>query len=79
MKVYSFPGVGQSWCSHRPPPVVESSTAIWDFSLFTDHHHSSNCPDVVMFDYCEKHIYFIEISCPADSNVALKGIEKVTK
>jgi len=32
-----------------------------------------------MFDYCKKHIYFIEISCPADSNVALKEVRKVTK
>ena len=27
MKVYSFPTVSQSWCSHRPPPVLESSVA----------------------------------------------------
>jgi len=59
MKAYSFPGVGQSWCSPRPPPVAESSTVkiLWDFSLFTDYHHSRNRPDVVMFDYCKKHIY----------------------
>jgi len=76
IKAYSFPRVGQSWCSHTPPPVVESSSVkiLWD-----DHHHSSNRPDVKMFDYCKKHIYFIEISCPADSNVALKEVEKVTK
>ena len=32
-----------------------------------------------MFDYCEKKIYFIEISCPADINVPLKEAEKVKK
>ena len=81
MRAYSFPRVSQSWCSHRPPPVLESSVVkiLWDFSLFTDHHHSSNRPDIVVFDYYKKQIYFIEISCPADINVALKEVEKVTK
>ena len=81
MRAYSFPRVSQSWCSHRPLPVLESSDVkiLWDFSLFTDHHHSSNCPDIVVFDYYKKQIYFIEISCPVDINVALKEVEKVTK
>ena len=52
---------------------------LWDFSLFTEHHHSSNRPDIVVFDYYKKQIYFIGISCPADINVALKEVAKVTK
>jgi len=81
MNTYSFVGADQSWCSHKPPPVLESSTAkiLWDFTLHTDHHHSSNRPDIVLFEYCEKRIYFIEISCPADVNVQLKEVEKLSK
>ena len=81
MKVYSFPTVSQSWCSHRPPPVLESSVAkiLWDFSLHTVHNHSSNRPDIVLFDYQRKQIYFIEVSCPADINVLLKEEEKSLK
>ena len=74
MKAYSFPIASQSWCSHRPPPVLESSVAkiLWDFSLHTVHNHSSNHPDIVLFDYQRKQIYFIGVSCPADINVLLK-------
>ena len=58
--------------------MLEYSTVkiLWDFGLFTDRLQSSNCPDIVVF---EKQIYFIEISCPADINVALKEVEKLTK
>ena len=79
MRVYSFPTVGHSWCFHRPPPVLESSAAkiLWDFSLHTDHHYSSNRPDIVLSDYQKKQIYFMEISCPAD-NVKRREVVKVS-
>ena len=48
---------------------------LWDFSLFTDHHHSSNRPKIVVFDYYKKKIYFIEISCPADINVVVNYVQ----
>ena len=81
MKVYSFPVVSQSWCSHRPPPVLESPVAkiLWDFSLQTVHNHGSNRPDIVLFAYQQKQICFIEISCPADINVISKEEEKLLK
>ena len=81
MKVYSFPMVSQSWCSHKPPPVLESSVAkiLWDFSLQTAHNHGGNRPDIVLFAYQQRQIYFIEISCPADINVISKEEEKLLK
>ena len=81
LKTYSFENAGQSWCTHKPLPVLESSTIkiLWDFTLHTDHHHSSNRPDIVLFEYCQKQIYFIEISCPADVNVEVKEAEKLSK
>jgi len=60
MRVYSFSRTGQSWCSHKPPSVLESSDAkiLCDFSLRTDHNHSSNCPDIVLFVYQQKKIVY---------------------
>lgn len=71
----------QSWCSHRPPPVLESSVAkiLWGFGLRTAHNHGSNHPDIVLFAYQWRQIYFIEISCPTDINVIPKEEEKMLK
>jgi len=70
-----------SWLTHKPPPVVETSLdkIWWDFSLHSISNYSTNCPDVVVFDYSEKNIYFIEASCPADINVLSKEHEKLLK
>ena len=42
---------------------------LWDFRLATTLNHPSNHPD----------IFFIEIFCPADINVATKEDEKINK
>ena len=49
---------------------VKSSDAkiLWDFSLNTDHNHSSNYPDIVLFDYPTYFIY-IKVSWTADMNL----------
>ena len=39
---------------------------LWNFSLYSDHNHSSNHPNIVLLDYQQRIIYFMEISCPAD-------------
>ena len=52
---------------------------LWNFSLYSDHNHSSNHPNIVLLDYQQSIIYFMEISCPADVNVALKEEEKLLK
>ena len=82
MKVYSFQTSGRSWCTHKPPPVLESSAAkiLWDFGLTTHQKHASNRPDIkyiVLFDYWSCEILFIEISCPADTNVLIKEDENL--
>jgi len=84
MKVYGFPSSSSSWFTHRPPAVIESSTVkiLWDFSLQSASHHLSNRrnrPDIVLFDYAIKKIYFIKVSCPADVTVVSKEQEKVQK
>ena len=81
MKFYSFQSCGRSWYSHKPPPVIESSIAkiLWDFRLVTTHNHPSNRPDIVLYDFHQQEIFFIEISCPADINVSTKEDEKINK
>ena len=61
--------------------MLESSVAkiLWDFSLQTVHNHGSNHPNIVLFAYQQKQIYFIELSCPADINVISKEEEKLLK
>ena len=52
---------------------------LWDFCLHSASNHLSNRPDIVLFDYSQKKIYFFEISCPADINVPTKEYEKLHK
>ena len=81
MRFYSFQSCSRSWYSHKPPPVIESSIAkiLWDFRLVTTHNHPSNRPDIVLYDFHQQEIFFIEISCPADINVSTKEDEKINK
>ena len=52
---------------------------LWDFSLAIDYTYAANCPDIVLFDYQKRKIYFVEVSCPADINVVVKEDEKFSK
>ena len=78
---YSFQSCSRSWYSHKPPPVIESLTAkiLWDFRLVPNFNHPCNHPDIVLYDFNQQEIFFIEISCPADINVSTKEDEKITK
>ena len=81
MRLHGFLPGSSCWFTHRPPAVVESSVVkiLWDFSLQSASHYLSNRPDIVLFDYDLKKIYFIEVSCPADVNVPSKEQEKLQK
>ena len=80
-RVYSLPLSSKSWYNHTPMPVCENSAAklLWDFGLVTGNHHSSNRPDIVLFDFRKSSIQCFEVSCPADTNVISKEMEKVQK
>ena len=78
LKEYSIPPNSKSWFTHKPPPVIETSQ-VKILSLESDHHHLSNRPDIVVFDYSKQLIQFIEVSCPADINVPSKEREKLHK
>ena len=81
MRFYSFQPCSRSWYSHKPPPVIESPTAkiLWDFRLVITLNHASNHPDIVLYDFCQQEIFFIEISCLADISVVTKEDEKINK
>ena len=81
LKTYVIPCGSKSWFTHKPPPVIETSTVkiLWDFSLQSTGHHVSNRPDIVVFDYLKQLILFLEVSCPADVNVPSKQQEKLHK
>ena len=77
--MFSLPVSSSTWFTHSPQPVIENESAklLWDFSLVSEGHHSSNRPDLVLFDYSKRTIMFIEIFCPADINVLSKECEKI--
>ena len=66
MRYYSFQSCSRSLYSHKFPPVIESPTAkiLWDFRLARISSHQSNRPDIVLYDFHQKEIFFIEISYP---------------
>ena len=81
IKVYGLTVGSGSWLTHKPPPLIETAfmKILWDFGLSSIRSHPSNCPDIVLFDYSMKKIYFIEVSCPADVNVLSQKNEKLRK
>ena len=80
-KCFKVPLSAKYWYDHQPLLVVENSSVkiLWDFSLQTDIHVSSNRPDIVLVLKQEHRIMFFEVFCPADINVPAKEQEKFTK
>ena len=64
---------------YSPSPVSCRIVQCQNLSLKTDYKHAANCPDLVLFDYQQGKIYFVEVSCPADINVQVKEAEKLSK
>ena len=79
MRLYSFQLCSRSWYSHKPSPVIKSPTAkiLWDFKLVTTLNDPSNHPDIVLYDFHQQEIFFVEIFCPADITVVTKEDEKI--
>ena len=66
------------WWNHQLSSVLDSDEymIMWDKAILTDLTVSANRPDIVFRD---KRTLLIDVSCPCDSNVALKQTEKMTK
>ena len=55
-------------------------TILWDFGVINVSQIKSNHPDIVVFlKEAPKKILLIEVSCPADTNVADKVGKKVER
>jgi len=50
-----------------------------DFNIYSDHHLSAQCPDIVGIDKCQKLVQIIDAAVPMNSNVCAKEIEKIDK
>ena len=50
-----------------------------DKAILTDLTVAANRPDIVFIDKFNSRTLLIDVSCPCDSNIALKHTEKVTK
>lgn len=61
--------------------VVENSKCriYWNYAFPTARQLSANKPDIVLLDLQAKHITIIELSCPAETNVGRKEVEKKNK
>jgi len=87
LQVYLIPASEQSWFTHRIPLVFQLTDVkiLWDFGLSSDHvlpadhNHHANHPDIVVFDYWNHLIYYIEVFCLAVFNVSSKKDEKLRK
>ncbi|GJQ82977.1 hypothetical protein Trydic_g15797 [Trypoxylus dichotomus] len=66
----------------RDPEAVITSDRCkmyWNFSFSTTTQLPDNKPDLVIPDSLEKKMNVIEMSCPADTNIADKEDEKIRK
>ena len=52
---------------------------MWDIAIITDRTIHANGPDLILVFKKERLVYFVDFSCPFDSNVVSKEIEKVDK
>ena len=69
------------WYKHTPEKVSENDRATlrWDMPIHTDREIKANRPDIVVKDHEEETCLLIDISVPADDNVCLKEMEKLSK
>ena len=69
------------WYKHTPEKVSENdrATILWDMPIHTDREIKANRPDIVVKAHEVKTCLLIDISVPADDNVCLKEMEKLSK
>ena len=79
-KHYNAP-YARNWYEHHPEPVTEAEnvTILWDFPIHTDRTIKANRPDIVIKDMKDKKCLLIDMTVPADRNIAPKEFEKISK
>ena len=73
--------VADKWYDHEPLSVLENEQVniLYDFSIHTDRFIRANRPDIVVKDKKNMRCTLIDVSIPADKNIAIKEHEKITK
>ena len=71
----------ESWFSHKPQEVVlkKNVEVIYDQVISTDRQIACNRPDIIIKDVEKRKVLIIDISCPCDTNVRKKELEKIAK
>jgi len=69
------------WYTHPPKPVYEQEDVIvlWNQGVYTEREFTANSPDVIIKNKKEKTCILIDVTIPADRNVAQKEAEKKLK
>ncbi|XP_017786493.1 PREDICTED: uncharacterized protein LOC108569451, partial [Nicrophorus vespilloides] len=73
--------VPEHWYDHQPAPVVEREDVVvmYDEAVITDRTIGANRPDIIIHNKREKRCTLIDVSVPADANIAAKEVEKRCK
>jgi len=71
--------VVKEWWKHDVRSVEDSDSVkrLWDFTIITDRTIHASRPDLILVFKKERLVYLVDFSCPFDSNVVSKEIEKV--
>ena len=72
---------GDNWFRHKPMDVVLRNNVeiIYDQFIATSRPIGANRPDIIIKDVANKKAFIIDISCPVDTNVNKKEMEKLSK
>ena len=67
------------YCESFLEPVLENDRVkiLWNFPVQTDHTVRHNKPDILVFEKISRSAIIIDITVPADVNIAKKQTEKI--
>ena len=72
---------GANWFKHKPREVVigKNVEIIYDQLISTTRPIGANRPDLIIKDVARKKAFIIDVSCPVDTNIKKKEMEKLAK
>ena len=79
MKAYAVE-CAENWYAHVPTDVIlmKSCEIIYDQVIYTYKPVACNRPDIIVKDLIREKVFIIDVSCPCDTNVRKKELEKIT-
>ena len=77
---HGFP-TEEKWYDHRIEKVLENDKVkiLWDFKIQTDKVIEHSRPDITLIEKDKRVCTMIEVTCPFDSRVAEREIEKIER